>query len=127
MNDEWLTRRADEEFRRLVDCEDRGDRFPELARVGCATSTSISGAPAGLSLPHGACRPMVLTAFVGRDRGGNWISGLFVNRAQVVKCALIDNGHVQKTSLRSRTKSSSICSPVRTTLRRAAWPVRRRS
>lgn len=48
-----------------------------------------------------SCSPPPLTVFVGRNRHGNWVArekngtfgGLFVDRAQAFKYALLENGH----------------------------------
>lgn len=52
-----------------------------------------------------SCPPAASTVFVGRNRRGNWIvreqsgifGGLFVNRAQAFKYALLENGRHPET------------------------------
>nr|WP_308163793.1 hypothetical protein [Bradyrhizobium sp. SRL28] len=52
-----------------------------------------------------SCSLAASTVFVGRNRRGNWVAreqngtfgGLFVNRAQAFKYALLENGHHPET------------------------------
>lgn len=52
-----------------------------------------------------SCRPPAPTVYVGRNRHGNWVArekngifgGLFVDRAQAFKYALLENGHHPQT------------------------------
>ena len=48
-----------------------------------------------------SCSSPSQIVFIGRSKGGHWVAqeqsglygGLFVNRAQAIKCALFENGH----------------------------------
>ena len=52
-----------------------------------------------------SCSPASTIVFIGRNRRGNWVAqeqnglygGLFVNRAQAVKYALLENGRHPET------------------------------